>query len=206
MNIAAKLAAIGTATIGEAWSKCRIMQSPLAPICPEMTMAGFAVTVKCCPGDNLAIHHAIALTEHDASSLLVVDYSNSTASGPFGEIMAIACQARGINGLLISGSVRDSQQIKVLNFPVFALGQNIVGTSKLDLGQHNCSLNIGGVHIDPGDMIVADVDGIVVIEAKDVDQVLKATDARIAKETEVIERLKAGETTLQVYRLDSQDA
>jgi len=206
MNIAAKLAAIGTATIGEAWSGCRIMRSPPEPISPEMTMAGFAVTVQCQPGDNLAIHHAIAAIAPNSSSLLVVDYSGCTSSGPFGEIMAIACQARGINGLLITGAIGDSEQIRRLGFPVFALGRNIIGTTKMNSGVHGCSIMIGDAPINPGDIVVADADGIVVVKAKDTGKLLMATEAQIAKETEVIERLNAGETTLQIYKLDTQNA
>ena len=206
MNVAAKLAAFGTAAIGEAWSNARIMRSPPEPVAPSMSMAGFAHTVRCQPGDNLAIHHAIAAAAKDSTVLLVVDYGKSVSSGPFGEIMALACKQRGISGLLISGAIRDSQQISHLGFPVFALGKNIAGTTKNDAGQQNCPVIIGDVRINPGDMVVADADGIVVIDASDITQAFDAAEARVSKEAEVIERLKSGETTLRIYNLDSQES
>lgn len=204
MTVAAKLAAVGTAAIGEAWSNARIMRSPPEPVAPTMSMAGFAHTVRCQPGDNLAIHHAIAAAAKDSHVLLVVDYGKSVSSGPFGEIMAIACMQRGIGGLLISGAIRDSQQMSHLGFPVFALGKNITGTTKNDLGQHDCAVNIGDVWINPGDMVIADADGIVVVDPCEVTQALESAEARVSKEADVIERLKSGETTLQIYNLDGQ--
>jgi 4-hydroxy-4-methyl-2-oxoglutarate aldolase len=169
-----------------------------------MSMAGFAYTVRCQPGDNLAIHYAIAAAAKDATGLLVVDYGKSVSSGPFGEIMAIACKQRGISGLLISGAIRDSQQISHLGFPVFALGKNITGTTKFDAGQQDCAVNIGDVWINPGDMVVADADGIIVIDASEITHALEAAEARVKKETDIIERIKSGETTLHIYNLDGQ--
>jgi 4-hydroxy-4-methyl-2-oxoglutarate aldolase len=204
VNVAAKLAAVGTAAIGESWRNARIMRSPPEPVAPNMSMAGFAYTVCCLPGDNLAIHHAIAAAAKDSAALLVVDYGKNVSSGPFGEIMALACKQRGIRGLLISGAIRDSQQISHLDFPVFALGKNITGTTKNDLGQHNCAVNIGDVWINPGDMVIADADGIVVVDASEVTHALESAEARVSKEAVVIERLISGETTLQIYNLDGQ--
>ncbi len=203
MKIAAKLASIGTATIGEAWNDARIMSSPPRPLSPNMTMAGFAATVRCRPGDNLALHLALAATAENIDALLVVDYGDDISSGPFGEIMAIACQARGIRGLLISGAVRDSQQLVNLDFPVFAKGLNISGTAKNDPGELNVPLTFCGVQINPGDMVVGDADGVIVLSPHDAEQAVSAAQARLEKEVEVIERLKSGETTMQIYNLSS---
>ena len=106
------LLALGTATVAEAWPQARLIDAPLRPLAPGMVLAGRALTVRCRPGDNLALH--LAMDRAAPGDVLVVDYGGSLESGPFGEIMALACQLRGINGLVIDGAVRDSAQIAAL--------------------------------------------------------------------------------------------
>lgn len=203
MSLAARMAALGTATIGEAAPSARIVALPLRPLAPDMVAAGPALTVRCRPGDNLALHRAIAAAV--PGDVLVVDYGGSTESGPFGEIMALACQLRGIAGLVTDGSVRDSARLIEMGFPVFARGLNIRGTTKRDRGEIGQPVTLGGVRIERGDLVVADADAVLVVPAADADAALSAGEARAAKEARMMERLRAGETSLQILGLTEGD-
>ena len=185
MTIAGRLAALGTATVAEAHPTTRILDPAPTPLVADMSMAGPARTVRCPPGDNLALHLAIA--EAQPGEVIVVDYGGSLASGPFGEIMALACQLRGVAGLVTDGAVRDSRQIAVLGFPVFARGLNIRGTVKSDPGETNVPLTLCSAVVHPGD---------------EVDTALAAAEARALREDRMMERLRAGETTLRILGLE----
>jgi 4-hydroxy-4-methyl-2-oxoglutarate aldolase len=199
VSLAARLAALGTATIGEAWPSARIIGLPLRPLAPNMAVAGPAFTVACRPGDNLALHRAIAAAA--PGDIVVVDYGGGTDSGPFGEIMALACRLRGIAGLVTDGSVRDSARLIEMGFPVIARGANIRGTTKRDQGEIGEPITLGGVRIERGDLVVADADAVIVLPASDAEAALAAGEARAAAEARMIERLRAGETTLQILGL-----
>ncbi|WP_338144775.1 RraA family protein [Fertoeibacter niger] len=199
----ADLLAHGTATLGEAWPATGIMDAPLKALAPGMALAGPALTVRCLPGDNLALH--LAMAQARGGEVLVVDYGGSLASGPFGEIMALACQQRGIAGMVIDGAVRDSAQIAALGFPVFARGLNIRGTVKRDRGQINVPVTIGGLAIAPGDIVLADADAIVTLAADDLPAALAAAAARAAREAVIMDRLRQGETTLSILGLNDGD-
>jgi len=199
----ARLADFGTATIGEAVPEARLLDAPLRPLAPGMRVAGPARTVRCLPGDNLALHRLIAAG--GPGDVLVVDYGASTQSGPFGEIMALACMERGIVGMVIDGAVRDSVQIVEMGFPVFARGVNIRGTVKQDRGDVDIPLLIGGAWVRPGDLVVADNDAVIVLPADSGAAALRAAEARAANEARMMERLRAGETTLQILGLNRED-
>lgn len=196
---AAALLSHGTATLGEAWPAAWLIDSPLRPLASGMVLAGPALPVRCKPGDNLALHLAIAAAQ--PGDVLVVDYGGSLASGPFGEIMALACQMRGIAGLIIDGAVRDSAQIATLGFPVFARGVNIRGTAKLDRGQVGGPVAMGGATIAHGDIILGDADAILVLAAKDLPAALAAAETRTQREAVMMDRLRLGETTLEILGL-----
>lgn len=199
---AADLLPLGTATIGEAWPAARLVSAPLHPLAPGMALAGRALTVRCRPGDNLALHLAIAAA--GPGDVLVVDYGGSVESGPFGEIMALACQMRNIVGMVIDGSVRDSAQIAALGFPVFARGLNIRGTVKHDPGMIGGALTMGGVDIATGDVVVADADAILVLDGSDLAAALSASRDRAARETLIMDRLRQGETTISILGLSGE--
>ena len=199
---AGDLIGLGTATIGEAWPAARLVDAPLRPLAPGMALAGAALPVRCRPGDNLALHHAIARAK--AGDVLVVDYGASIDSGPFGEIMALACQMRGIAGLVIDGAVRDSAQIAGLGFPVFARGLNIRGTVKQDRGVIGEPISLGGIRVAAGDVILADADAILVLDADDLAKALGAARARAEREAHMMDRLRRGETTLSIMGLSGE--
>jgi 4-hydroxy-4-methyl-2-oxoglutarate aldolase len=184
---AADLLALGTATVGEAWPAARLVSAPLRPLAPGMVLAGTALPVRCTPGD-----------------VLVVDYGGSLDSGPFGEIMALACQMRGIAGLVINGAVRDSAQIAALGFPVFARGLNIRGTVKQDRGMIGAPVTLGGVTVTAGDLVLADADAILLLDAQDLAPALSVARARAAREARMMERLRQGETTLSILGLEGE--
>lgn len=196
----AELASHGTATIGEVAPEARILESGLDPVRRGTVMAGPAMTVRCQPGDNLALHHAISrLTLGD---VLVVDYEDNLGSGPFGEVMALACQVRGAAGMITNGAVRDTSRIREFGFPVFARGIAIRGTTKTDPGRIDVPVVIAGVEIAPGDIVIGDDDALVVLASESVELVLKAARERQAKEDDMMKRLRAGETTLDIMGLE----
>ena len=137
-----------------------------------------------------------------AGDVLLVDHGGSLESGPFGEIMALACRMRGIAGLVIDGAVRDSAQIAALGFPVVARSLNIRGATKSDRGEIGVPVTLGGVTIALGDVILADADAILVLDAADLTLALAAAQARAAREAAMMTRLRAGETTLSILGLD----
>ncbi len=198
----ADLLALGTATVAEAWPAARLLSAPLHPLAPGMALAGPALPVCCRAGDNLALHLAIAAAK--PGDVLVVDYGGSLESGPFGEIMALACQMRGIVGMVIDGAVRDSAQIEALGFPVFARGLNIRGTTKEDRGLIGSPVTLGSVTILAGDVVLADADAILVLAPQDLAPALAAAQARATREEQIMERLRHGETTLSILGLSRE--
>jgi 4-hydroxy-4-methyl-2-oxoglutarate aldolase len=198
-----RLISLGTATIAEAWPSVNLINAPIRPLAPGMAVAGPALTVRCRPGDNLALHLAIASAK--AGDVLVVDYGGSIDSGPFGEIMALACQMRGIAGLVIDGAVRDTAQISDLGFPVFCRGVNIRGTVKVDRGTIGNTIMVGGVRLDAGDILLADADAIITFAPRDLAPALVAAQARADREARMMERLRQGETTLSILGLNYGD-
>jgi 4-hydroxy-4-methyl-2-oxoglutarate aldolase len=161
-------------------------------------LAGRAFTVQGAGGDNLALHHAVLAAP--TGSVLVADVSGAQ-HGHWGEVLAIAAQCRGLTGLLIDGGVRDLKEQADLGFSVFSRNNSVVGTRKHYAGHLAAPVNIGGVTVHTGDLVVADSDGVVVIPAADVDRVMADADARVAKEQEIMAALRTGATTLELYDL-----
>ena len=189
----------GSATLHEAAGQIGALSSAIKPIVKGMTVAGPAFTVKSPPQNNLWLHRAIAVASH--GHVLVVDVGGHYETGYWGEIMTVAAQARGIAGLVVDGSVRDADRIAALGFPVFARGLSIRGTGKdVDRpGALNESLPFGNVIVAPGDLVVGDADGVVVIPKDRVDDVLSKSREREDKEAAILEHLRKGETTLDIY-------
>ena len=177
-----------------------VMHSSIKPIDPESHVLGRAVTARCFPGDNLALHQAIYAAK--AGDVLVLDVHGYTEAGHFGDIMALACQVRGIAGVILDGSCRDSQDIKAMGFPVFVRAFNPSGTVKKSLGEVNVPVLCGGVLVNPGDIVAGDCDGVVVVPREDEDEVFAHALAKFEKEKHIVEALKAGKTTLEVYGFD----
>ena len=146
------------------------MDPAIRPVDPSLHMVGRAYTVRCHPGDNLAIHKAI--TEAPDGSVLVIDAGGYTGGGHIGEIMCFACMQRGIRGLVIDGTCRDADDIQALGFPVFSRGFNPGGTVKETVGQTEIPIVCGGVPVRPGDLVVGNRDGVVVVAKENIEAVL----------------------------------
>ncbi len=186
------------ATVYEAVAGTSTLDPAIRPVWHGARLWGPAFTARCEPGDNLAIHHAVAAAP--AGAVLVVD-AGQDLFGSWGEILTVAAQARGIVGLVIDGGIRDALAIERLAFPVFSRGFSVRGTTKRSLGAVNSPIDCGGVRVAPGDLVVGDEDGVVVVPAAAVSSVADAAARRVAREAAYLERLRAGETTLVILDL-----
>ena len=188
------------ATLHEAFARKGALPAALKPIAPAMRMAGRALPVRCPAGDNLWIHHALSAAAAD--DVLVVDVGPGTGYGYWGEIMATAALARGLAGLVISGGVRDSQRLIEMGLPTFARGLSILGTGKNPQGDGSVGdpVRLGDVVIRRGDLIVGDADGLVGIPAREAAAIIEASERRDEAEVAIMEKLRAGATTLDVYK------
>jgi 4-hydroxy-4-methyl-2-oxoglutarate aldolase len=198
-EIRARLREFGAATLGE--SGARVMAPRIAPAWPGARVAAPAYPVRCTAGDNLAIHVAVANAPND--SALVVDVGDLADYGYWGEVLTTAALARGLQGLVIDGGVRDIVPIERLGFPVFASAIALRGATKNRAGAVDVPIRCGGAPVTPGDWVVGDADGVVVVPSGRRDEVLNAAAERTTKEAGLFEALRTGETsTLELLSLD----
>ncbi|WP_432725807.1 RraA family protein [Variovorax sp. W6] len=158
----------------------------------RMKLAGSALTVEVRPGDNLMIHAAIALAK--PGDVLVIDGKGDQSAALMGTIMMNACRQVGIAGVVIDGAVRDSVEIDEMGFPVFSVGTNPNGPTKLASGRIGHPVSVGGVAVRPGDLVVGDADGVVVVEREKVETLLQAARKKVEDEAARIEAIKQGNT------------
>lgn len=197
-DVVSALLAHGTATLGE--SGARRMRSRIRAVWPGAEVAGPAVTVRCTPGDNLAIH--VGVTRAERGDVLVADMGSEPELGYWGEVLTTAAQARGIAGLVIDGCVRDVDALAAHAFPVFSAGIALTGATKELPGSVGRPVVAGDVEVEPGDWIGGDVDGVVVVPRADLDAVLAAADARTTKEAGLFTELRNGKTTIELLNID----
>ncbi|MDP9317157.1 MAG: 4-carboxy-4-hydroxy-2-oxoadipate aldolase/oxaloacetate decarboxylase [Chloroflexota bacterium] len=193
--IAAMLEQAST-TVYEAAGQRGAMDHTIRPIVPGMKVCGSALTVRCQAADNLTLHAAIALAQ--PGDVIVADVGACLEAGHWGEIVTVAAQTRGIVGVVINGAVRDIAPISRRGFALFAPAVSMKATVKSTPGYINHSIVCGGAAVNPGDLILADDDGVVVVAREQVEQVLVAARAKEEREAEVMRRLQAGELTLDV--------
>jgi len=189
----------GTATVHEAQGRSGLMRPYMRPIYPAARVAGPALTVSCQAGDNLMIHASIAVCQ--PGDVLVVVTTSESTDGMFGELLGVSCQAHGIAGLIIDAGVRDTAELTSLNFPVWSKAVSAQGTVKSTPGDVNIPVVCAGAIINPGDVIVADADGVVVVPREKAAEVAQASEARLAKEEKTRQRLRSGELGLDFYGL-----
>jgi 4-hydroxy-4-methyl-2-oxoglutarate aldolase len=194
-----RLGAAGVATVHEAQGRSGLLRPYMRPVHAAARVAGSAVTLLCGAGDNLMIHAAIAVVQ--AGDVLVVTTFSESTDGMFGELMAQSCLAHGVAGLVIEAGVRDTIEITALSFPVWSKAVSAQGTSKSIAGSVNVPIVCAGTSVSPGDVIVGDADGVVVVPRDTAKAIVVAVDERLAKEDRTRERLKAGELGLDIYGL-----
>ena len=196
---AAGLAALGAATLGETGG--RTFPTRIRPVWTGASVAAPAYPVRCSPGDNLAVH--VAVTRAPAGSVLVVDVGDVPDRGYWGEVLTTGALARGLGGLVIDGGVRDVDALERLGFPVFSRTVALRGAGKTLPGTVGLPVTVAGVEVAPGDWVVGDVDGVVVVPGDRLDEVLAAGRARAAAEDGYFTALRGGSTTVEILGLDA---
>lgn len=161
----------------------------VAPLSPGMRLAGPALTVDVRPGDNLMIHAAMAMAK--PGDVLVVDGKGDTSCALMGALMVNACKVMGLGGLVIYGAVRDTGELRELGFPVFAVGVNPNGPTKFVPGRINWPVSAGGIAVAPGDLVVGDADGVVVVEREKAASLLPLAAKKVADEAKRMDDILA---------------
>lgn len=194
-----ELRTLGAATVYEAQGARGALDSGIKPIDPASRLVGPALTVDTRPADNLMLHYA--LLKARPGDVLVVDAKGFLEAGPWGDVLTSAAMKRGIAGLVINGAVRDAGAIVEMGFPVFCRGLSIKSTGKVQPGKVNVPVCIGDVVIRPGDIVVGDRDGLVIVSPDELPAVLESARSREAKEAGFRSAIEQGASTAELLGL-----
>ncbi|EFL30075.1 4-carboxy-4-hydroxy-2-oxoadipate aldolase/oxaloacetate decarboxylase [Streptomyces viridochromogenes DSM 40736] len=195
-----RLGAYSSATIHEAQGRLGALDSSIKPVDHRMSLCGPAFTVQCAPRDNLMLQTAIAYAR--PGDVVVVSGGAYTEAGSFGDVLANACQSKGLAGLVTDTGVRDTEDLRALGFPVFSHSVCIKGTVKETVGPMCEPITVGGQLVRPGDVIRADADGVVVVRREDAAEVATASQERVDAETGYIAAYRAGRTVIDICNLE----
>ncbi len=198
-DVAKKLGDYGVATVHEAQGRTGLMKPYMRPIYPTARVGGTAVTALCQPGDNIMIHAALDVVQ--PGDVLVVALLADSTDGMFGDLLALSCQVHGVLGLIIDAGVRDTTDLAAMNFPVWSRAIHSQGTVKATAGSVNVDVVCAGVCVRPGDVVVGDNDGVVVVPRETAEETCQKSEERIAKEKVTRERLRGGELGLDFHGL-----
>lgn len=198
-DVASRFFEFDPATLYESAGQRGMVDPSISPAWSGAKVCGQAMTAKGAPGDNLVLHHAVAMAP--PGSVIVADIGSYLGAGAWGEILTVAAQARNIAGLVVNGAVRDIEAIAQRKFPVFSRGLAIGACTKEKPGELNIPLVFGGVVIQPGDVILGDSDGLVVIPREKADDVYRAACARHEREKQIMAELGRGKTTIEILGL-----
>ncbi|HVL75212.1 MAG TPA: RraA family protein [Noviherbaspirillum sp.] len=190
-ELVAQAAGFQAAILADVNERRGALHGRIAAVSPSMKLAGSAVTVEVRPGDNLMIHAAMAIAH--PGDVLVIDGKGDLSSALMGAIMMNQAKAMGLAGVVVDGAVRDILELQELGFPVFAAGTNPNGPTKYIPGRVNWDISIGGVAIHPGDLVVGDADGVVVIEREKVASLMAPAARKVADENKRIQGILRGE-------------
>lgn len=198
-SIISRLGAAGVSTIHEAQKRAGLLNPYMRPVDPASRAAGSAVTVLCASNDNLMIHAALAVVQ--PGDVLVVATMEASTHGLFGELLAESCRARGVAGVVVDAGIRDVAEIAALRFPAWSKAVSAQGTTKCTPGGVNVPIVCAGAAVNPGDVVVGDADGVVVVPRETAAQVAEAAEDRLAREAALRSRLRNGELSLDLFGL-----